>query len=84
VNKLVTLDSGGTITLTVPINSTIAIPTGSIIGICQIGAGKITIAPSAGVTVNKEIGLNTTGSYATAALLKTDTDVWLAIGSLEA
>ena len=84
VNKLVTLDSAGTITLTVPINSTIAIPTGSIIGICQLGAGKVTISPSAGVTVNVEVGYNTTGSFSTVALLKTDTDEWLAVGSLEA
>jgi hypothetical protein len=84
VNKMVTLDSTGTITLTVPLNSVVPITTYSVIALCQLGAGKFTISPTNGsVTINKEIGLNSTGQYSVASLVKTGTDEWLALGALE-
>ncbi len=84
VNKLVDLNSAGTITLTIPSSGAVAFPTGSVIALRQKGAGQVVISTSATVTLNKETGLKTTGQHAVASLVKLDTDTWLAIGALEA
>ena len=83
VNKLVDLNSAGSITVTIPSSGSVNFPTGSVIAIRQLGAGQVTITTSATVTVVKETGLKTTGQYALAAILKTGTDTWLATGALE-
>jgi len=72
------------LTLTVPKNSSVAFPIGTTILIRQKGAGKVTIAPVDGdVTINNSDGLKTTNQYAVATLIKVDTNVWTAFGSLE-
>ena len=84
VDKMIDLNSSGTITLTIPSTGAVAFPTGSVISIRQLGAGQVVISTSATVTLNREIGLKTTGQHAVAAILKTGTDEWLAFGALEA
>lgn len=84
VNKLIDLNSAGTINLTIPSSGAVAFPTGSVIALRQLGAGQVNITTSATVTLRKETGLKTTGQYAVASLLKTGTDEWLALGALEA
>jgi len=69
-------------TITVPLNSSVAFPIGTRIGIAQYGAGTVSVAATAGVTVNA-VGLDLTAQWKTAALLKTATDTWLLAGSLE-
>lgn len=83
VNKLIDANSAGTITITVPSYSSIAIPTGSVICIRQKGAGKVVIA-AAGVTINKPVGLNTVAQFSLASLVHITTDTWNACGDLEA
>lgn len=84
VNKLIDLNSTGTINLTIPSSGAINFPTGSVIALRQLGAGIVNITTSATVTLNRETGLKTTGQYAVASLLKTGIDEWLALGALEA
>ena len=84
VNKLIDLNSTGTITLTIPSSGAVNLATGSVIAIRQLGTGQVVITTSATVTLNRETGLKTTGQYATASLIKTGTDTWLALGALEA
>ncbi len=83
--KLVDMNKGTAVTLTVPKNAVVAFAVGTIIAIRQKGAGQVTIAPVDGdVTINYAEGLKTTAQYAMAALVKIDTNVWAATGSLEA
>ena len=49
--RLVTLSNAAAITLTVPTNASVAFATGAVINIQQIGAGQVTVAGAAGVTV---------------------------------
>jgi len=78
--KLVTLDNASPISLEVPLNSSVAFPTGTQVNLAQIGAGRVTVAGAAGVTVNSALGLKTRTQYSVLTCIKTDTDSWLLTG----
>lgn len=80
----VTMANAAASTLTVPPNSSVAFPIGSVIEGAQLGAGQVTITPGAAVTVNGTPGLKIAAQYGTFGLLKTATDTWLAYGRLSA
>lgn len=84
--KLVILDNASAVTLTVPPNSSVAFPTGTVINLAQLGAGQVTAAEGSGVTVNQPATYTKklTEQYAQATLIKTATDTWLLGGNLEA
>jgi hypothetical protein len=71
-------------TLTVPLNSSVAFPVGTIILLIQVGAGQTTITPTAGVTINSTPGLKLRAQWSVATLVKRATDTWLAFGDLSA
>jgi hypothetical protein len=81
--RLVTLSNASAITLTVPLNSSVAFATGAVINIQQIGAGQVTVAGASGVTVTGT-GTKLRTQYSAAALVKTGTDSWTLIGDLSA
>ena len=81
--RLVTLNNASPITLTVPLNSSVAFATGAVINIQQIGAGQVTVAGAGGVTVTGT-GTKLRTQYSAAALVKTGTDSWTLIGDLSA
>ena len=81
--RLVTLSNAAAITLTVPTNASVAFATGTVINIQQIGAGQVTVAGAAGVTVTGT-GTKLRTQYSAAALVKTGTDSWTLIGDLSA
>jgi hypothetical protein len=80
-DKLVTLSNASAITLTVPTNASVAYPTGSVVNIQQIAAGKVTVVGDTGVTVNST-GTTTRTQWSAASLVKTATDTWTLIGDL--
>lgn len=65
-------------TLTIPPNSSVAFPIGTLITVTMAGAGITTIAAGAGVTVVKPSArtLAISAQYETAQLYKTATDTW--------
>ena len=71
-------------TLTIPANSTTAYPVGTSIDILQVGAGQVTIAGAAGVTVNATPGLKLRAQWSSATLFKRATDTWVVMGDLSA
>lgn len=63
--------------LTVPPNSSVAFPIGTIIEVAQAGAGRTTLVAGAGVTLNALTGqLSLPGQFGRATLVKTLTDTW--------
>lgn len=81
----VTLSNASPVALTVPENSSVAFPVGSVIYGRQTGAGQVTIAGAGGVTVNAGGGgLKTLRQWSVFTLEKTATDTWLAYGELTA
>jgi hypothetical protein len=83
-SKLVTLNNGSAITLTIPANSSVAYPVGTKIDFAQLGAGQVTVAGAGGVTVNATPTLKFRDQYSAASCIKTATDTWLLVGDLEA
>lgn len=79
--RLVTLSNASAITLTVPLNSSVAFATGAVINIQQIGAGQVTVAGASGVTLNGT-GTKTRAQWSAASLIKTATDTWTLIGDI--
>ncbi len=69
--------------LTVPTNASVAFPIGTTIDIVQTGAGKTTVAPAGGVTVNSTAGLlSIAAQWSRATLQKRATDTWVLTGAL--
>lgn len=82
VGKFVTMTNASASTLTVPPNSSVAFPVGTVIEGAQLGAGQVTLTAGAGVTLSATPGLKTAAQYATFGLLKLATNTWLAYGRL--
>ncbi len=84
--KLVTLSNAAAITVTVPLNSSVAYATGAIINIQQIGAGQVTIQGASGVTITSTGATATApvtrAQYSAASIIKTGTDSWTVIGDI--
>lgn len=80
--KLVTADNASAVTVTVPPESSVAWVDGTAVAVAQLGAGQVTIAAGAGVTVNG-VGTALTAQYAGAQLYYLGSDSWLLIGSIE-
>ena len=71
-------------TLTIPANSSVAYPVGTSIDVLQTGAGQVTIAGAAGVTVNATPGLKLRAQWSSVTLFKRATDTWIVMGDLSA
>jgi hypothetical protein len=82
--KMVEVSNASANTLTVPPNSSVAFPVGTIIDILQTGAGQTTITAGSGVTINSAIGLKMRAQWSPASLIKRATDTWVALGDLSA
>lgn len=82
--KLVEISNASANTLTVPLNSSQAFPTGTQINFVQTGAGQTTLTPTGGVTLNGTPTLKLRAQWSSVTLIKRATDTWLAIGDLAA
>lgn len=81
--KMVSLNNAAAITLTIPLNATVAFPTNTEIDLCQLGAGQVNVSPTGGVTLNSFASLtHLGGQYAGGSLKKLGTDTWLLVGNL--
>ena len=81
--KVLPFNSSSTGTVTIPLNSSVAFPTGSVVNFIQTGTGPVLITGASGVSVQSENAkLKLKAQYAVAGVLKTDTDTWVAFGNL--
>jgi hypothetical protein len=71
------------ITITIPLNSSVAFPIGTVIDIEQMGIGQITVVGSSGVTINSFEGEKSAGQYWVMGLKKVGTDVWTLIAGTD-
>jgi hypothetical protein len=81
----VDFQSGSATTATVPPNSSVDFPIGTVVHGYQSGAGEVTITPGSGVTLlSRGAALTSAGQYARWSIEKIATDTWLASGDLTA
>ena len=84
-HKLVTLSNASAITATIPPNSDVAFEIGDQVNFLQLGAGQVTVAAGAGVTIRSEGSkLKLKGQYAAATCVKIATDEWVLVGNTAA
>jgi hypothetical protein len=84
-DKLVEMNVGSANNLTIPLNSSVAFPTGTQILLAQYGAGQTTVVATSGVTVRSNGGkLKLNVQYSGATLIKIGTDEWYLFGDIVA
>ena len=82
-SKLITLSNASPITLTIPLNSSVAFSIGTQILLNQLGAGNVTVAATGGVTINSyDSDVVLSGQHSVAGLIKIGTDLWLLFGDI--
>lgn len=82
--KLIIMNKGTANDLTIPLNASVAFPTGTQIVVQQLGAGQTTIVATGGVTLQAQPGLKISAQYGVATLIKTGTNTWIVCGALAA
>lgn len=84
-DKLVEMNVATANNLTVPLNSSVAFPTGTQILLAQYGAGQTTVVATSGVTIRSNGGkLKLNVQYSGATLIKIGTDDWYLFGDIVA
>ena len=85
-NKLITASNASAQTYTIPLNSSVAFPTGSTINLIQIGAGQVTVVGASGVTIASTGATATTpktrAQYSALTAIKVATDSWYVVGDI--
>ena len=77
------MSNASAITLTIPTNASVAFSTGTMIGVIAEGAGTVTIAGAAGVTLDsKDSNTDIDGQDGVVLLIKKGTDLWNLSGNL--
>ncbi len=83
-DDLIEMSSASALTLTIPPASAVDYPIGTSIDILQTGAGQVTIAAGAGVTVNATPGLKLRTTWSSCTLFKRAQNTWVVYGDLTA
>jgi hypothetical protein len=85
-DDLVTASNASAQTYTIPLNSSVAFPTGSLVNLIQIGAGQVTVVGASGVTVASTGATSASpksrAQYSVLTLIKAGTDTWYATGDV--
>ena len=85
-NVVVTLANASAITLTIPPNSSVAYPVGTVLNFAQTGAGQTTITQGSGVTIVSTGATasapKTRAQYSAGSCIQTSANNWLVIGDL--
>ena len=80
--KVVEMSVGSANNLTVPLNSSVAFPTGTQIHIVQTGSGQTTVVATGGVTINSATTLKLRAQWSAATLIKRAENTWVLVGDL--
>ena len=83
-DSLIEINSASAVTVTIPANSSVAYPVGTSIDILRVGAGAVTVAAGAGVTLNYTPGNKLRAQWSGATLFKRAADTWVVYGDLSA
>jgi len=85
-NTLVTINNASANTFTIPPNSSVAFPVGTILNFAQTGAGQTTITQGSGVTIISTGGTasapKTRVQYSGCTAIQTSANNWLVLGDI--
>jgi hypothetical protein len=80
VAKVIAVDSTSAATVTVPANTAVEFPVGSVINVYAAGTGVVTVEGAAGVTVRNDGDIS--DQFGEVSLRKRDTDEWVLVGQV--
>lgn len=80
---VLTMNNGSASTVTIPLNSGLALPLGAQVEIVQLGAGQVTVAGASGVTVHSSSTLKTRAQYSVIKVTQVATDLWILSGDMQ-
>jgi hypothetical protein len=84
--KMVTASNAAAIAVTIPPNSSVAYPVGTVLNLAQTGAGQVTVSGGAGVTVVSTGATaatpNTRAQYSSLSCIQTSANNWLVVGDI--
>ena len=85
-NTFVTINNASANTATIPPNSSVAFPVGTILNFAQTGAGQTTITQGSGVTITSTGAVATAPKtrvqYSACSAIQTSANNWLVIGDI--
>jgi len=85
-NTLVTINNASANTFTIPPNSSVAFPVGTILNFAQTGAGQTTITQGSGVTITSTGATasapKTRVQYSGCTAIQTSANNWLVLGDI--
>jgi uncharacterized protein YqgV (UPF0045/DUF77 family) len=82
-NTYIRFTNAGAVVFTIPANSAVAYPIGTVIEVEQAGAGGLTVAGAGGVSLlSRGSDFTLAGQNAVAAVRKVGTDTWVLAGDL--
>ena len=85
-NTFVTINNASANTATIPPNSSVAFPVGTILNLAQTGAGQTTITQGSGVTITSTGAVasapKTRVQYSACSAIQTSANNWLVIGDI--
>jgi hypothetical protein len=80
--EVVEMNSASATTVTVPPNSSVNFPVGTVVEVCQFGAGQVTLAGGSGVTLLTPASMTTRARYSTVAVRQRAANQWVVTGDL--
>lgn len=81
-HRLVTLNFGTSITLTIPLSTSVNFQVGDQVNLLQIGDGQVTVVGVSGVSLRSDgAKYKLAGKYAAGTLVKIAADEWVFIGN---
>jgi len=63
-------------------SSAVTFPLGTVLSVCQLGTGRVTLTPGAGVTLRSSSSLTTRAQYSEASLRQSSQNVWIISGDM--
>jgi hypothetical protein len=78
--KVIETTSSSSVSITVPPNSSVAFPVGTVVEIVQLGTGVVTVVQGSGVTINTPGTLVFRAQYSSVAIRKRASDTWVLAG----
>lgn len=76
------MSSTSPITFTIPPNSSVPFDVGTVIEICQVSTGQVTVAAGAGVTLRTPSSATTRAQWSTVSIRQRATNEWVVSGDL--
>lgn len=82
VGKVISVDNSASATITIPLNSSVAFPVGTLINVYARTANPVFVTPATGVTLRPKSNIRLFEQYTEISLRKRDTNEWVASGNI--